>query len=206
MVSSYSSNGRPRGQKSVKNSVRCNEKIQAPEVRLIGPSGNMLGVLPIGEARAEARRSGLDLIEISPNAVPPVCRILDFGKYQYEIAKKQKENKSSSVKIKEVKFRFCTEAHDYATKLRHVIEFLDEGDKVKVSVFFRGRELDQTQLGIELINKLTVDLVGYATLDAEAKLFGRNIIATYSPSKKSKPKPQEPLASGAFNPLEFPQK
>jgi translation initiation factor IF-3 len=206
MANSYSSDGRLRGQKNVKNSVRCNEKIQAQEVRLIGANGSMIGILPIAEARAEARRAGLDLIEISPNAVPPVCRILDFGKYQYESAKKQKDHKSNGAKIKEVKFRFCTEAHDYATKLRHVIEFLDDGDKVKVSVFFRGRELGQTQLGFELLSKLTEDLAHYATLDAEAKLVGRNIIATYSPSKKNKPKTQEIPAPNAFNALDIPQK
>jgi translation initiation factor IF-3 len=206
MANSYSSDSRHRGQKNVKNSVRCNERIQAQEVRLIDSSGNMVGILPIGEARAEARRAGLDLIEISPSAVPPVCRILDFGKYQYEIAKKQKDHKPNGAKVKEVKFRFCTEAHDYATKLRHAMEFLDDGDKVKVSVFFRGRELDQTQLGFELVNKLTGDLAGCATLDAEAKLVGRNIIATYSPAKKSKPKAQEETAARVFNPLNVPQK
>ncbi|MDR0740460.1 MAG: translation initiation factor IF-3 [Puniceicoccales bacterium] len=172
------------------NFVRCNDRIRAQEVRLIGIDGNMIGVVPIEEARAEARRAGLDLIEISPHAVPPVCRILDFGKYQYEATKKQKMSKSATTKVKEVKFRFCTEAHDYETKLRHIIEFLSDGDKVKISVFFRGRELDQTQLGFELVQKLTTDLTDYATLDAEAKLVGRNIVATYSPAKNLRQKQQ----------------
>jgi translation initiation factor IF-3 len=170
--------------------VRCNDRIRASEVRLIGIDGNMLGIVPIEEARAEAKRSGFDLIEISPNAVPPVCRILDFGKYQYEATKKQRDSKANSSKIKEMKFRFCTDIHDYETKMRHMIEFLCEGDKVKASVFFRGRELSQTQLGFDLIKKLTVDLVEYATLDAEARLVGRNIVATYSPAKKAKQKQQ----------------
>ncbi|MDR1591231.1 MAG: translation initiation factor IF-3 [Puniceicoccales bacterium] len=170
------------------NFVRRNDRIRAQEVRLIGADGNMIGIVSIDEARSEARRSGLDLIEISPNAVPPVCRIFDFGKYQYETTKKQKTNKSVATKIKEVKFRFCTETHDYETKLHHIVEFLTDGDKVKVFVFFRGRELDQTQLGFNLVQRITTDLTNYATLDAEAKLVGRNIVATYSPSKNLKKK------------------
>jgi translation initiation factor IF-3 len=174
--------------------VRCNDRIRATEVRLIGADGNMVGVVPIDDARAEARRAGLDLIEISPHAVPPVCRILDFGKYQYETTKKQKTTKTvAATKIKEVKFRFCTETHDYTTKVRHITEFLIEGNKVKVAVFFKGRELDQTQLGFELVRKLTEDLTGYATLDSDAKLVGRNIIAVYSPSKNLKQKQQQKL-------------
>jgi translation initiation factor IF-3 len=172
------------------NFIRYNDRIRVPEVRLIGADGNMIGIVPIDEARAEARRAGLDLIEISPHAEPPVCRILDFGKYQYETTKKQKTNKSAATKVKEVKFRFCTETHDYETKLRHIIEFLTDGDKVKIFVFFRGRELDQTQLGFNLVKKVTADLTNYATLDAEAKLVGRNIVATYSPVKNLKKKPQ----------------
>ncbi|MDR2812864.1 MAG: translation initiation factor IF-3 [Puniceicoccales bacterium] len=163
--------------------IRCNDRIRSPEVRLIDAEGNMIGIVSIDEARDKARRVGLDLIEISPHAVPPVCRILDFGKYQYETTKKQKTSKASAVKVKEVKFRFCTETHDYETKLRHIIEFLSDGNKVKISVFFKGRELDQTQLGFELVQKVTAGLANYATLDAEAKLVGRNIVATYSPAK-----------------------
>ncbi|MDR0418345.1 MAG: translation initiation factor IF-3 [Puniceicoccales bacterium] len=190
------SNNRPRhnyarGQREA--FIRHNDKIRAQEVRLIGANGEMIGVVPIEEARMEARRAGLDLIEISPNATPPVCRILNFGKYQYETTKKQKTNKIAATKIKEVKFRFCTEAHDYATKLRHIIEFLNDGNKVKISVFFKGRELDQTQLGFELVQKMTTDLTNYATLEMGAKLVGRNIIAIYSPVKNLKQK-QTPQA------------
>ncbi|MDR1435111.1 MAG: translation initiation factor IF-3 [Puniceicoccales bacterium] len=188
MANIRSKSNNSKWQKNTKTFVRCNDKIRAPEVRLIGVNGNMLGVVPIEEARAEARRSGFDLIEISPHAVPPVCRISDFGKYQYEVTKKQRDSKSNSSKIKEMKFRFCTDTHDYETKMRHMIEFLCEGDKVKASVFFRGRELSQTQLGFDLIKKLTLDLAEYATVDGEAKLVGRNIVATYSPAKKAKQK------------------
>jgi translation initiation factor IF-3 len=155
----------------------------------------MVGIMSIEEARAEARRAGLDLIEISANAKPPVCRILDFGKYQYETTKKQKVGKSNAVKVKEVKFRFCIETHDYETKMRHILEFLSDGDRVKASVFFRGRELGQTQLGFDLIKRLTGDLAEYATLDGEAKLVGRNIVATYSPTKKAKQERREKNAS-----------
>jgi translation initiation factor IF-3 len=186
--------------KTQKNTfVRCNDRIRAQEVRLIGADGNIIGIVPIDEARAEARRAGLDLIEISPNAVPPVCRILDFGKYQYEATKKQKTSKTAAAKVKEVKFRFCTEAHDYETKMRHIIEFLNEGNKVKISVFFKGRELDQTQFGFDLVRKLTVDLEGYATLNAEAKLTGRNIVAIYSPAKSHKQGQQSRVSSAENN-------
>ena len=176
--------------KGGQNKIRCNERIKAQEVRLISPEGNMIGVVPIEEALAEARKYGLDLIEISPNANPVVCRILDFGKYQYETSKKQKSSKSSTVKLKEVKFRFCTDTHDYETKLRHIIEFLSDGDKVKVQIFFRGREMEQTPRGFELIAKIIQDLAPYATNDSEAKLVGRNIITTFTPLKNLKQKQQ----------------
>lgn len=189
MANTRSKSYRPRN-KGAKINVRCNEAIRVPEVRLLDESGQMLGIVPIEEARAAASRAGLDLIEISPNANPPVCKILDFGKYQYEVTKKQKVAKSPSAKIKEVKFRFCTETHDYETKLRHMVAFLMDGSKVKISVFFKGRELDQTPLGFELVKKVTEDVKEYATLDAEAKLVGRNIVATYSPVKNLKQKQQ----------------
>ncbi|MDR2806730.1 MAG: translation initiation factor IF-3 [Puniceicoccales bacterium] len=195
MVNTQSNGRHSRTQKYGKTSIRCNDKIRVPEVRLIDHDGRMIGVVSIEEARAEARRVGLDLIEISPNAQPPVCRILDFGKYQYETTKKQKNTKPNASKIKEVKFRFCTDTHDYETKFRHIIEFLSEGSKVKVSVFFRGRELGQTALGFDLLKKLTADLDGYATADGEAKLIGRNIVITYSPSKKVKQKPQNKVVT-----------
>lgn len=172
------------------NKIRCNERIKAAEVRLISPEGNMIGIVSIDEALAEARKYGLDLIEISPNADPVVCRILDFGKYQYETSKKQKSSKSSTVKLKEVKFRFCTDTHDYETKLRHIIGFLSDGDKVKVQIFFRGREMEQTPRGFELIAKIIQDLTQYATNDSEPKLVGRNIITTFTPLKNLKQKQQ----------------
>lgn len=179
-----------KSQKGFQSKVRCNERIRAQEVRLIGPEGNMLGIVPIDQALAEARRYGLDLIEISPNAIPVVCRILDFGKYQYEESKKQKSSKSASTKLKEVKFRFCTDTHDYETKLRHIIGFLEDGNKVKAQIFFRGREMEQTPRGFELIKKIVEDLKDYASLDSEAKLVGRNIVATFSPVKNLKKKTQ----------------
>ncbi|UPA28259.1 MAG: translation initiation factor IF-3 [Verrucomicrobiota bacterium] len=190
MVNIRSKSNRSRTPRGPKISVRCNEAIRAPEVRLIDADGTMLGIFPVEGARMQARQAGLDLIEISANATPPVCRIADFGKFQYEITKKKKVTKPSTNKVKEVKFRFCTETHDYETKVRHIIVFLGEGNKVKISVFFRGREMNQTQLGFELVSKLTADLAPYATLDAEAKLVGRNITATYSPLKNLKQKQQ----------------
>lgn len=133
------------------NQVRKNERIRAREIRLIGHDGKQIGIVTRDEAIAAAKKMGLDLVEISGNARPPVCRILDFGKYMYEQSKRQKENKAkgtSSSKIKEVKFRVRTEEHDYMTKLRRGEEFLFKGNKLKLSLMFRGRENEHKELEI----------------------------------------------------------
>lgn len=183
------------------NYVRKNERIRAREVRLIGSDGKQIGVVSRDDALSAAKKMGLDLVEISANARPPVCRILDFGKYMYEQSKKQKENKSrgtSSSKIKEVKFRVRTEEHDYMTKLRHGEEFLYKGNKLKLSLMFRGRENEHKNLGLEVVAKAAKDLSHVGQADAEPKLSGRhvNLIMTPLPSAKRKLKYNETVHTG----------
>ncbi|MEM8549234.1 MAG: translation initiation factor IF-3 [Verrucomicrobiota bacterium] len=169
---------------------RKNERIRVPEVRVIGPDGKQIGIMQTREALTLAKNNGLDLIEISPTARPPVCRILDYGKYMYEQSKKEKENKSSSSaqKLKEVKFRVRIEEHDYMTKLRRAEAFLDDGSKLKMTLMFRGREMEHTELGFEVIKRAVEDLAHIATADAQAKLVGRNITLTMSPLPANKRK------------------
>lgn len=166
------------------NQVRKNERIRAREVRLIGSDGKQVGVVSRDEALEAAKKAGLDLVEISGSARPPVCRILDFGKYMYELSKRQKENKAkanSSAKIKEVKFRVRTEEHDYMTKLRHAEEFLYKGNKLKMSLMFRGRENEHKELGIEVLAKAGNDLAHIGQPDSEPKLSGRHVNMVVSP-------------------------
>ncbi|TVR48261.1 MAG: translation initiation factor IF-3 [Puniceicoccaceae bacterium] len=161
--------------------IRRNQRIRVPQVRVIGPDGSQIGVLPTEKALALAVEAGLDLVEVAAQATPPVCRIMDFGKYIYEQQKKSKDSKGGSSKIKEVKFRVRIEQHDYETKLRHAEEFLDKGNKVKLSLSFRGREMAHTDLGFVTINRAIADLQHIATADAEARLSGRSITVMLSP-------------------------
>jgi translation initiation factor IF-3 len=191
-----------RGRYNPANNVRKNERIRAREVRLIGSDGKQIGVVSRDDALAAAKQIGLDLVEISANARPPVCRILDFGKYMYEQSKRQKENKAkgtSSTKIKEVKFRVRTEEHDYMTKLRHGEEFLYKGNKLKMSLMFRGRENEHKELGLEVLAKAAQDLSHVGQADAPPKLSGRhvNMIMTPLPIAKRKLKFNESLTPQA---------
>lgn len=169
---------------------RRNERIRVPEIRVVGPTGTQLGVLPTREALALAKEAGLDLVEVSPNARPPVCRILDYGKYLYEQSKKDKDKKSHSTKLKEVKFRVRTDQHDYITKVRHAEEFLGKGNKVKLTLMFRGREMEHTELGFETINRALQDLSTMGTADQQPRLIGRSITLTLSPLPANKRKPR----------------
>jgi len=166
--------------------IRRNHAIRASEVRLIGPEGTALGVVPTGDALKLALQYGLDLIEIAPNANPPVCRIMDFGKYRYELAKK--EAPRNVTKLKEVKFRVRIEQNDYMTKLRHAEEFLMENDKVKLTLSFRGRELGHPELGMEVVMRAIADLSHVATPDAQPRKSGRAINVMMSPLPTSKRK------------------
>ncbi len=165
-----------------------NENIEATEVRLVLADGEQKGVVTIEEARAEAAEVKLDLVLIAPDAEPPVCKIMDYGKHVFDI-KKQKaasKKKQRKTQIKEIKFRPGTEEGDYQVKLRNLIRFLEDGDKAKVSLRFRGRELAHQHLGLELVQRIAKDLEDYGTVEQEPKMEGRQIVMVLAPTKKKK--------------------
>jgi len=168
--------------------IRRNQRIRAPEIRVILPDGRQAGVMPTGQALAIAQEAGLDLVEVAPNAQPPVCRVMDFGKYVYEQHKKEKGSKSSSAKVKEVKFRPRVDVHDFMTKLRHAEEFLFHGNKVKLTLTFRGREMAHTEVGYETMRRAVSELGHIGHPDNEPKLVGRNIIVMMTPVPANKRK------------------
>ncbi|MCH2387685.1 MAG: translation initiation factor IF-3 [Opitutales bacterium] len=170
--------------------IRRNHRIRVPKIRVVGPEGNQVGVMDTKEALEVAKEAGLDLVEVASQASPPVCRIMDFGKYVYEQQKKSKDSKGSSSKTKEVKFRPRVDVHDFMTKLRRAEEFLDKGNKVKLTLSFRGREMAHTEVGFETIQRAIQDISHMATPDNEPKLVGRNInvMLTPLPANKRKPK------------------
>src|SRR6186713_582556 len=174
--------------------IRRNMRIKSPQVRVISPEGRQLGIMDTPKAIALALQFNLDLVEVAPNANPPVCRIMDFGKYVYEEQKKHSHAKSTASKIKEIEFTARIELHDFETKLRHAEEFLDHGNKVKMRLKFRGREMAHTELGFQLMKKAVTELAGMGHPDADPKLIGRNIhvMLTPLPVNKRKPKFHEP--------------
>lgn len=163
-----------------------NEQIRIPQLRVIDEEGEQLGILDRNEALDIARERGLDLVEVAPNARPPVCRIMDYGKFKYEESKKAKRAKAKQhqQRVKVIKFRPKTEDHDYNFKKKHIIEFLDGGDKVKVIVMFRGREMAHVELGQKIVERLLSDLQDEAMLDDDPRLEGRNLSFMLSPKKK----------------------
>jgi len=175
----------PRGKNnkrfSNRNYIRKNDKIRAREVRVIGSDGEMLGVMPPEEAVKIAKAEGLDLVEVAANAHPPVCRILEFGKYKYELSKNKKNKEKSAKRIKEAKFRPRIEEHDYVTKLRRSEKFLHHGNKLKITLMFRGREMEHIDIGMTLVNRAIKDLAGVGRPDDEPKLSGRFIMVNLSP-------------------------
>ncbi len=186
---------RPNGQFQRRNtdpfaSIRRNHRIKVPQVRVISPEGKQLGILDTPKAVNLALEVGLDLVEVAPNATPPVCRIMDFGKYVYEEQKKHSHSKSTASKIKEIEFTARIAPNDFNTKLRHAEEFLDHGNKVKLRLKFRGREMAHTELGFEVMKKAVVDLAGMGHPDSDPKLIGRNIhvMLTALPANKRKAK------------------
>jgi translation initiation factor IF-3 len=157
--------------------------IRTPEVRVIGSDGKQRGILPIKTALELAREEGLDLVEVAPTATPPVCRIMDYGKYKYKQSKKLQEarKKQKSMQVKELKMGPKTDEHDYQFKLKHARRFLAEGNKTKISIFFRGRELDHIHLGKNLLNRLALDLQDDAIIEQEARLEGHNLTLVLAP-------------------------
>lgn len=157
-------------------------------MRCIDSDGTQIGVIPTREAQSIANKRGLDLVEVSPTAKPPVCRIMDHGKYRYEQSKQQRQAgaKQTRVKLKEVKFHINVEKHDYDTKLRHAIKFFEKGHRVKFSLFYRGRERAHKELGFELMERVMEDLKEHAQVDQKPKLMGRNVVMQMSPLKDKK--------------------
>jgi translation initiation factor IF-3 len=170
-----------------------NDRIRAPQVRLVGADGAQVGIVPIDDALRRAKELDLDLVEVAPLAQPPVCRIMDYGKYKYERDVRQKEarKKQSRVEVKEIKMRPKIDRHDYETKKGHVERFLKAGARVKVTIMFRGREMAHTELGRRLLDRLTEDLQELATVDAYPKLDGRNMVMVLAPIKRQPPKSEE---------------
>ncbi|GGY91689.1 MAG: translation initiation factor [Shewanella sp.] len=153
---------------------------------MVGIEGEALGVVGIRQAQEQADEAGLDLVEISPNAEPPVCRIMDYGKFLFDKAKAQKEQKKKQkqVQVKEIKFRPGTDENDYQVKLRNLVRFLEDGDKAKVTLRFRGRELAHQGLGMELLNRIKADLDEVAVVEAFPKMEGRQAVMVLAPKKK----------------------
>ena len=155
---------------------------------ILAATGQQLGVMKLSDAIRKAQEMGLDLVEVAASANPPVCRIVDFGKFKYEAAKHDKEKKNSSSKLKEIKFRVNIDEHDYVTKMRHAEEFLDKGNKVRVQLQFRGREMAHQELGMQLMDRVKSDLTTMAHVEMEPKLLGKSVTMTLAPLPQNKRK------------------
>jgi translation initiation factor IF-3 len=168
--------------------VRINREIRAKEVRVIDPEGKQLGILPLAEALRAAANFELDLVEVSPKSDPPVCRIMDYGKFKYQQSKKTHEakKKHAVIHIKEVKMRPKTEEHDFQFKLRHIERFLKEGNKTKVIIVFRGRELAHPDLGKNMLSKITEESKEWGRVEQEPKFEGRNFVMVLAPLQSQK--------------------
>jgi len=166
--------------------LRINGEIDAPQVRLIGEDGTQLGIVSLTEALLKAEDADLDLVEIAPQAQPPVCKIMDYGKYKYHEQKRQHEArlKQKQIQVKEIKFRPRTDEADYQVKLRNLIRFLSEGDKAKVTLRFRGREMAHQEFGLHLLQRVEADLAEYGTVEQNPKLEGRQMVMVLAPKKK----------------------
>ncbi|KAA6185769.1 translation initiation factor IF-3 [Thiohalocapsa marina] len=165
---------------------RVNDEITASQVRLIGADGDQVGVLDVASAQERANQEGLDLVEIVPNAEPPVCRLMDYGRFRFDQKKKQAEarKKQKQVQVKEVKFRPGTDIGDYQVKLRNLTRFLQEGDKAKVTMRFRGREHAHRELGLELLRRVEADLADISIVEQQPQMEGRQMVMVLGPKKK----------------------
>ncbi|HEX7463485.1 MAG TPA: translation initiation factor IF-3 [Actinomycetota bacterium] len=176
-----------------------NDRIRAPQVRLVGPDGAQIGIVSTQDALQRAQELDLDLVEVAPQANPPVCRIMDYGKFKYErdIRQKEARKKQARIEVKEIKFRPKIDPHDYATKKGHVERFLKAGSRVKVTIMFRGREMAHTDLGRRILDRLVEDLRDLAVVDTAPRQDGRNMVMVIAPTKKhvSSERAQEPAAT-----------
>lgn len=180
---------------------RTNERIRVPEVRLVGPAGEQIGVVRIEAALRLAQEADLDLVEVAPNSKPPVVKIMDYGKFKYEAAQKEKEarrNQANTI-LKEVRFRLKIEAHDYTTKLKRAEGFLKAGDKVKAMILFRGREQSRPEQGVRLLRKFAEDVAEFGTVESNPTIDGRNMVMVVAPHKSKSEAKQEQNAVRAAN-------
>ena len=170
----------------ISKELRINEEVRCKEVRLVDDAGQQLGVMSPRDAMKVAAEKGLDLVEVAPTANPPVCRIMDYGKYKYEQSKKEREAKKNqrTITVKEVKLRPNIEDHDFQTKAKNAAKFLSGGDKVKVTIMFRGREITHPELGQELCQRFAEELASVAQIEKAAKVEGRNMIMILAPAKE----------------------
>jgi translation initiation factor IF-3 len=178
------------------NEPRLNDRIRAREVRLVDPEGTQLGIKPLPEALTIARQMDLDLVEVAPLANPPVCRIMDYGKFKFDEAQRAKESrrKASNVGIKEMKYRPKIGQGDFDTKTRQVARFLEDGHKVKITIMFRGREVFHPELGKRILDRIAEQVDGSAKVESEARLDGRNMVMVLAPDKRAR---QSRAARGA---------
>jgi translation initiation factor IF-3 len=166
--------------------VRRNAEIQSPQIRVIGPNGEQVGIMTVQEALRSAEGSGLDLVEVAPGAEPPVCRIMDYGKFVFEQNKKAQSarRKQKQIQVKEVKFRPGTEEGDYQIKLRNLIKFLTQGDKAKITLRFRGREMVHQEIGAQLLKRVQGDLEEYGSVEQQPLMEGRQMVMVIGPRKR----------------------
>lgn len=171
---------------STTNKARKNRQIRAREIRVIGEDGTQIGIMSVDEALATAESRGLDLVEVAPNAKPPVCKVMDYGKYLYEEKKKAQEAKKrqTQIQVKEVKFRPHTDDHDIETKVRHIRRFLDDGDRCKVTVFFRGREMAHKDLGEAILQRIVEMTADVAKVEQASRFEGRTMFLVLAPLPK----------------------
>lgn len=165
---------------------RINDRIRVPEVRLVGPDGEQVGIVRVEDALRLAAEHDLDLVEVAPQARPPVCKLMDYGKFKYETAQKARDarrNQSHTI-TKEMKLRLKIEDHDYETKKGHVVRFLKAGDKVKITIMFRGREQSRPELGVDLLKRLAEDVAEFGFVESSPKQDGRNMLMVLGPTKR----------------------
>lgn len=170
--------------KSRENEPRMNDQIRNTTIRLIDADGNMLGIVPVNQGMEMADNLGLDLVEISPNAEPPVCKVMDYGKFKYEAQKKASEarKKQKVINIKEIKMRPNIDPHDYGIKMKNVRKFIEEGDKVKFTLRFRGREMSHQELGMKLMQQVKADMGDAIKVENEPRLEGRQMVMVIAPA------------------------
>lgn len=168
--------------------MRINKQIRAPKVRLISPDGEQIGLVTVYEALDKAAEYGLDLVEIAPNATPPVCKIIDYGKFRYDQTKKEKESKKTQhqIKVKEVKIKPNIDEHDMSTKTRHARDFISKGNKVKITCMFRGREMAHPEIGKKVVQKMCEELEDIAAPESPMKMFGRFLTVVLAPATPKK--------------------